>query len=139
MARIDVNLSELKAAFNNFRKHAPDAKKDKCCCLDALYAAECGISAVLLRERKETSTRFIKTASHDINALLKLCHMPPGFYLPSRITLAENRSVACHSISHTDLHSALRYGAKMPDAQWKKCAEILAKLFTWIDENLKGR
>lgn len=141
MSRVDVNQHELRSAFNLFRKHAPDAMDSKCCCLDALYAVECGISIILLREKKEKTTKYLQglTANHDINALLKLCNAPPPHRLPSRINLSQDRSVSCYSVSHADLHSALRYGAKMSEEEWKKCAKILIEISRWIVFNLEER
>jgi hypothetical protein len=141
MARVDVSPSELRAAFYSFRRHAPDASNNKCCCLDILYAVECGISVVLLRERQENSTNFLKdlVPNHNINALLELCKNPPFFRLPSRINLSKNRSIPHYSVSHADLHSVLRYGAKIPDAEWKKCAAILINISKWIIINIEGR
>jgi hypothetical protein len=139
MAHVEVSFRELTKSFRNLRKHAPDATEGTCCLLDALYAAECGIAALILRQNSYSTTKELVPKTHDIREMLKKCAVAPAHNLPSRLSVTPLKNARKNHVLFANLHSALRYGATLYGREWKECAREVTKLNTWIDNNLKRR
>ncbi len=138
MTRIDVSCQEAKNAFYGFIKHAPDPRADRYCCLDAIYAAECGLAAIIMKERKKSNTTDLSPGKslkpHCLHSLLELCGRRYSHHLPQRILIIKNATSGRTSTSFQlfDFHSALRYGATIDRANLKDYAECINKLCQWI-------
>lgn len=145
MANVEVNYPELMKSFHRLRKHSQDLytpvqrETSSCCLLDALYAAECGIAAIILRENNYASTKEIMQKTHDIRIMLTKCVSAPAHRLPSQLPVKPLKNVRGKHILFSSLHSALRYGATLHERERQQCAREIEKLITWIDGNLRGR
>lgn len=142
MSKVDVTVRELESAFNGFSIHSDNAARTRYDCLDALYAIECGIACLILKERRQRDTSdFNKNINHDLNKYIDMLTTQnrPLYKLPSTLTLAPSRTLGPKEVSLGNLHSALRYGAKIQDSEWKKCAEVLEQLRKWIKLQISGR
>lgn len=140
MAPVEANFRELRNSFHSLCKHAPNITENKYNLLNALYAVECGIAAIILRQKNYNSTKNIEKKNHDIREMLDLCTGAPKHNLPSRIAVLPlpDGSRKNH-VPFSKLHTVLRYGVKLQDTEWKHCAIEVEKLITWIEYNLKRR
>lgn len=138
MATIPAKFTELKAAFEGFKKHANKAAINRYTCLDILYAVECGLKALVLCEKKYESTDKLgeKLKTHNINDIADMCNPKVTFKLSGEICLDSRK---CHPkrISIQQFHQALRYGIKLSDGELKKHAEMLDSLYEIVSSRLR--
>ena len=140
MARVDVDFKELKKSFSALRKHAPSIDGNPCCFLDTLYAVECGLAIILLRDSMCSTTKELPSITpHDIRTMLGHCKGAPSFNLPSQLPVKKIPHMRSSVIYLRDLHSALRYGATLHSHDLEKCAIKIENIIKWIESNIKGR
>ena len=133
MSKMHVKFNELKSAFRGFKSHAPNANTDRYHCLDALYAVECGLKALILMEKSMSSTEELYDGllTHNLHKLAEACDPPIIHELGASISL-KCRCCPTVSISFEKFHQALRYGVKISDAEWKEHAIAIDSLYKKI-------
>lgn len=130
---LHVSPAELEKAF---RRHVSsgqgDAANDSKLLL-LVYAVECGLKRLLLRQRGLKSTHRLDDddLTHDLNSLLRKLGGRPSF--PSiPIGKLDGRA---SQVSVDQLHEALRYGVSLADRS--RVADIVSNLILWIREELQ--
>jgi len=130
---LPVSHKELEKAF---RRHTTSGDGDvgnDSKLLLLVYAVECGLKRMLLKERNHTSTARLADddLTHDLNHLLKKLGGSPKF--PSiQIDRLDGRA---EQVSVDRLHEALRYGVRLTDRE--KISKVVRELLAWIREGLQ--
>lgn len=137
MSTLQAHYRELLSAFWGFKAHAPNADTSRYNCLDAFYAVECGLKALVLCERQFASTTILQEdlKTHSLHKLANMCNPPISHTLYGKVSL-KDRSCPPQSIPLEKLHEALRYGIKLSDTEWKKHAETLDALYETVKRRL---
>jgi len=106
--------------------------------LIALYCIECGLKALILRERLVESTDQLPTDAeigHDLMVGLKLLKAPVTLFGMSKLQIK-----TCHqrepqeTVHPKDLHQTLRYG--IPVSLQAETATEITNIMTWLEGKL---
>lgn len=138
MSALHPHVRELRSAFLGFKSHAPNASTNSYNCLDACYAVECGLKALVLSEKWLTSTEMLQDdlKTHCLHKLANMCKPPVSHTLHGSVSL-KSRSCPPQTIPLNKFHQALRYGIKLSDTEWKKHAGTLDALYETVKCRLK--
>lgn len=131
---IHAGISELRTGFRRNNQEA--LQPPECRRLLLFYAVECGLKAVLLRDRKLTKTSQLDSdvVSHDLMYLAKTLKLPaaisgkaPQFRVRGETDRRESKGA----------HEAWRYGIAI-EAEDDVALEIWLKdLWKWAEENIR--
>lgn len=118
MAQIPFSLRELVRAWRSLHTASGQLPEGNAHRLLLIYAVECGLKAVWLKQQGRTlfGTADIARTGHDLNELLKSLHLPPRlhpvFNLPD--VKDERRNAIPRKNNRIDaLHQAWRYGGEL--------------------------
>lgn len=137
MSSLYANSAELRSAFFGFKQHAPDAKHSRFACLDAFYAVECGLKALILIQHKSNISKELrdKLITHNLYELAKMCNPNITLNLYGSVKL-KSRGDTPEKVPLDKLHQVLRYGIKIEDSEWKKHAMVLDDLYETLKKRL---
>jgi len=126
-----VGSQHLEGAFFRHKTFGSSMDPTDSHLLLLLYAAECGLKRLLLKQRSLHSTERLDEddLTHDLDELLRKLGSPERF----GICPAEPGPVSVHP---ERLHEVLRYGGRL---QRERRAEIVSRAFSvlaWIEEAL---
>ena len=98
------------------------------------YGLECGLKAVIMKERGANITSelpLIAEIGHDLRACLKALNAPATLKLSSTRTKQERTQTVANPL----LHQAFRYGVELEDG--KEIIEELKKVHEWLIRRMR--
>lgn len=129
---LHVSPAELEKAFRRHASSGHGVATNDSRLLLLVYAVECGLKRLLLKQRglKSTDRLDDDDLTHDLNHLLRKIGGRPHF--PSiPIDKLDGRP---GQVSVEQLHEALRYGVGLTDRE--RIAAIIRELILWIHEEI---
>ena len=136
----EVSSQSLKSSFNRFDRASGVSPGDVPRRLLRFYAAECGLKAAIMKQRKLDSTNRLedRLRTHDLVRLAKELRLSPGACAGikpcrrPRVRDADRTTVPVEAV-----HEAWRYGARLDTADEKGFVAGLDSIVEWCGKVLR--
>lgn len=129
--KLHVGRGHLWKGFDRHRAAARVEKPTESQALLELYAIECALKAVLLRERRQFSTEHLDEddLTHELDELLR--RLGQHRLCVGQYTAAEPES---RTVSSGRLHQLFRYGGRLDAQGRQRLRAHCEQIFTWLEE-----